>query len=254
MREESGPGVRVLAAALAVAVAACGGADSAPVVEDEVIVSAAASLTDAFGEIEAAFEDANPGVDVVLNLGASSALREQILAGAPVDVFASADTSNMDPIVEAGLVGGEPRILARNHLQIAVPAGNPAGVTGLADLADEALLVGLCAETVPCGDLGRRALSKAGVTAAVDTNEPDVRALLAKIAAGELDAGIVYVTDVISAGGAVEGIAVPDDVATDYPIAVLGGAPNPNGAAAFVAFVLSEPGQTILAGYGFGAP
>ncbi len=254
MREESRRRVRVLAAALAVTVAACGGADSDPVVDDEIVVSAAASLADAFGEIEAAFEDANPGVDVVVNLGGSSALREQIVEGAPVDVFASANTSNMDTIVEAGLVGGEPRIFARNRLQIAVPAGDPAQVTGLADLADESLLVGLCAEGVPCGDLARQALSRAGITAAVDTNEPDVKALLTKVAAGELDAGIVYVTDVIAAAGAVEGLAVPDDVVTDYPIAVLAHAPHPRGAAAFVAFVLSEPGQSILAGYGFAAP
>ncbi len=111
--------------------------------EGEVLVSAAASLTDAFGEAETAFEDANPGVDVVLNFGSSSSLREQIIEGAPADVFASANTSNMDQVVEAD-AASEPQIFATNLLQIAVPEGNEAGVTGLEDFAKEDLLIGLC--------------------------------------------------------------------------------------------------------------
>jgi molybdate transport system substrate-binding protein len=221
-----------------------------------VLVSAAASLTDAFADIETAFEAANPGVDVVLNLGPSSALREQILEGAPADVFASANTSNMDRVVEAGEVAGEPAVFVTNLLQIAVPAGNPAGVTGLGDFADDTLLIGLCAEGVPCGDFGREALANAGVAPAIDTNEPDVRALLTKIEAGELDAGITYVTDVMSTDGAVQGVPIPDDVnvVARYPIAALADAPNPEGAAAFVEFVLSEEGQDILTSYGFSSP
>ncbi len=224
--------------------------------EGEVLVSAAASLTDAFAEVEAAFEEANPDVDVVLNLGASSALREQILEGAPADVFASANTSNMDQIVEAGENASEPEIFVRNLLQIAVPAGNEAGVTGLEDFARDELLIGLCAEDVPCGDFGRQALENAGVTPIIDTNEPDVRALLTKIEADELDAGITYVTDVLSAGDAVEGIDIPDDVnvVASHPIVVLASAPNPDAAAAFVEFVLSSEGQAILAEYGFASP
>ena len=171
-------------------VIACSGSS----VEGELLVSAAASLTDAFAEIESAFEEANPDVDVVLNLGSSSALREQILEGAPADVFASANTSNMDQVAEAGELSGEAEIFATNSLQIAVPTGNPGGVTGLEDFAREELLIGLCAEDVPCGDFGRQALAKAGVIPSIDTNEPDVRALLTKIEAGELDAGITYVT------------------------------------------------------------
>jgi molybdate transport system substrate-binding protein len=222
----------------------------------EVLVSAAASLTDAFAEIETAFEDANPDVDVVLNLGASSALREQILEGAPADVFASANTSNMDQVTEAGEVEGGAEIFVTNFLQIAVPAGNEAGVTGLEDFANEELLIGLCAEDVPCGEFGREALASAGVTPSIDTNEPDVRALLTKIEAGELDAGITYVTDVMSTDGAVEGVDIPEEsnVVAEYPIAVLAGAPNPDAAAAFVEFVLSEEGQAILTAYGFASP
>lgn len=224
--------------------------------EGELLVSAAASLTDAFAEVEAAFEAANPGVDVVLNLGSSSSLREQILEGAPVDVFASANTSNMDQVAEAGEVEGEAQIFVHNLLQIAVPAGNPAGITGLDDFSNEDLLIGLCAEEVPCGSFGREALEKAGVIPAIDTNEPDVRALVTKVEAGELDAGIVYLTDVLSTDGAVEGVEIPDEfnVIAAYPIAALVNAPNPDGAAAFVEFVLSDVGQAILVGFGFSSP
>jgi molybdate transport system substrate-binding protein len=224
--------------------------------EDELLVSAAASLTDAFAEIEAAFEEANPGVDVILNLGASSALREQILEGAPADVFASANTSNMDQVAEAGEVSGEAQVFVTNALQIAVPAGNEAGVAGLEDLGREELLIGLCAEDVPCGEFGREALASAGVTPSIDTNEPDVRALLTKIEAGELDAGITYITDVMSTGGTVEGIDIPEEnnVVAEYPIAALASAPNPEAAAAFVEFVLSDRGQAILTSYGFSSP
>lgn len=223
--------------------------------EGEILVSAAASLTEAFGEMETEFEAANPGVDVVLNLGSSSSLREQIIEGAPADVFASANTSNMDQVVEAGEAeGGE--IFVSNLLQIAVPAGNPAGIVGLEDFANEDLLIGLCAEDVPCGDFGRQALENAGVTPAIDTNEPDVRALLTKVEAGELDAGITYVTDVLSTDGAVEGVDIPDEfnVVAEYPIAALSNAPNPDAASAFVEYVLSDEGQAILASYGFLSP
>jgi molybdate transport system substrate-binding protein len=235
----------------AIGVAGCSGSS-----HRLLLVSAAASLTDAFAEVEAAFETANPGVDVVLNLGSSSSLREQILEGAPADVFASANTANMDQVVTGGEAAGEPTMFARSLLQIAVPADNPAGITGLQDFANEELLIGLCAEDVPCGDFGRQALANAGVVPAIDTNEPDVRALLTKIQAGELDAGIAYMTDVLSSGGAVEGIVIPDEfnVVAAYPIVPLANAPNPDGAAAFVAFVLSERGQAILASYGFTSP
>jgi molybdate transport system substrate-binding protein len=229
---------------------------SASSVGGELLVSAAASLTDAFAEVESAFEEENRDVDVVLNLGSSSALREQILEGAPADVFASANTSNMDQVADAGELSGEAEIFVTNSLQIAVPTGNPAGVTGLEDFAREELLIGLCVEDVPCGDFGRQALDNAGVTPSIDTNEPDVRALLTKIEAGELDAGITYVTDVLSTSGTVEGLEIPAEVnvVAEYPIATLAGAPNPITAAAWVEFVLSDEGQAILTSYGFISP
>jgi len=233
--------------------AACGtGSES----HGEVLVSAAASLTDAFAGLETAFESGHPDIDVVLNLGGSSALREQILAGAPADVFASADPSNMDQVAAADGTAGPIRVFARNQLEIAIPIGNPGDVTGLADFARDDLLIGLCASGVPCGDYARQALDRAGVVPAVDTDEPNVRALLTKIEAGELDAGIVYATDVLSGTGSLNGIGIPasDNVVADYPIAVLAGAPNQDGAQAFVAFVLSDEGRSILSTYGFALP
>lgn len=249
-----------LAALLLLAqVAACGD-DEGTAADGEiggtVLVFAAASLTDAFAEIETAFEAEHPGVDVQLNLAGSSSLREQILEGAPADVFASANQSNMDRVIEAGEVDGDARVFAENLLQIAVPAQNPAGVAGLEDFARQDLLVGLCAEGVPCGDFAREALANAGVEASIDTNEPDVRALLTKIDADELDAGIVYVTDIIAAGERVEGIDIGADVnvVASYPIAPLAEAPNAAAASTFVDFVLSEQGQSVLVSYGFAAP
>jgi molybdate transport system substrate-binding protein len=223
-----------------------------PGFDGTITVFAAASLTDAFTEAGGAFSEENPDVTVELNFGASSALREQILAGAPADVFASANTSNMDQVVEAGEVEGEPEVFVHNSLEIAVPAGNPADVDGLDDFADDSLLIGLCAADVPCGEFAREALDDAGVPPVPDTDEPDVRSLLTKIGAGELDAGIVYRTDVQSTEG-VEGIEIAeeDNVVADYPIAALASAGEPEIAAAFIEFVLSDDGQAILESHGF---
>lgn len=241
-------------ATAALLLSACGG--SASSTPNEILVSAASSLTEAFTEMETAFESVNPEIDVVLNIGGSSALREQVLAGAPADVFASANTANMDLVVDAGDVEGEPAIFAHNRLEIAVPVGNPGDVIGLADFARGELLIGLCAEAVPCGDYGRRVLQNADVTPSVDTEEPNVRALLTKIEVAELDAGIVYTTDVASADDGVDGIDIPDDhnIYADYPIAVLAEAPNAVGAADFVVFVLSDEGRAILDDHGFVLP
>ena len=233
------------------AIAACGGSGDG---DREILVSAAASLTDAFGEMEAAFEAVNPEIDVLLNFASSSTLREQILEGAPVDVYASANTANMDLVIAAG--GSEEDVtLVTNSLQIAVPEGNPGDIVGLEDFSNPDLLIGLCVAGVPCGEFGREALRRAGVVPEVDTEEPDVRALLTKIESGELDAGITYVTDVQSSE-AIEGIEIPREfnVVAEYPIAVLANAPHPRQAQAFLKFVLSEEGRAILQGYGFGSP
>lgn len=239
-------------AAVVVGVAGCGAGDDG---RREVLVAAASSLGGAFTEMAAEFERAHPGVEVTLNLAGSGLLREQILAGAPADVFAPADLSVMEAVAGAGLLAGESRVFARNRLTVAVPDGNPAGVTGLSDLARPELLIGLCDPAVPCGEYARQALEAAGTTAAADTREPNVRALLTKIAAGELDAGIVYATDAAAEQG-VEAVKIPDGFnrTAEYPIAVVRGASHPAEAEAFAEFVLSEAGRRLLAGHGFLLP
>jgi molybdate transport system substrate-binding protein len=221
--------------------------------EGEVLVFAAASLTDAFAELADAFEEENPKASVTFNFGPSSGLASSINEGAPADVFASANQTQMDNVTEAGATAGESRAFARNVLEIAIPPDNPGEVEGLGDFAQDDLLIGLCAVDVPCGDFGRQVLERAGVTPAVDTNETNVRALLTKVELGELDAGLVYRTDVRSAGDAVTGIEIPevDNVVATYPIAALAEAPNPEAADAFVAFVHSDEGQAVLESFGF---
>lgn len=254
MRMPSVGAVRGVVLALLLVGCAAGQDDGPDAPPRELLVSGAASLADVLADLEAAFEAATPDVDVVVNLGGSPVLRDQVLAGAPVDVLMTADEATMQAVVDARLVAGGPVVFATNTLAIAVPEGNPGGVSGLASLADEALFVGLCAPGVPCGDLARTALSDAGVEPAVDSEEPDVRALLTKVAVGELDAGIVYATDVAAQAGAVDALPVPDSPTTSYPAAVLGDAPAPDAARAFVAFLRSDEGRDLLVARGFGAP
>jgi molybdate transport system substrate-binding protein len=193
---------------------------------------------------------------VQVSFAGSSALATQISQGAPADVFASANEAQMAVVSDAGLAAGEPQVFAANVLQIAVPAGNPAGVTGLADLAREELAIAVCAPQVPCGAAAEDVLAAAGVTAAPDTLEEDVRAALTKVELGEVDAALVYTTDVTAAGDAVEGIDVPEaeQRPNDYPIAALADAPNPEAAAAFVELVRSDEGRQALADAGFRVP
>lgn len=225
--------------------------DTAPTT---LTVFAAASLTEAFDELAAQFEAAHPNVDVVLNSGGSTALAQQIVQGAPVDVFAAAAEPPMATVVEAGLAES-PVVFATNTLELVVPAGNPAGVTGLADLADPGLRIALCDATVPCGAASEQLLANAGVTAAPDTLESDVTAVLTKVRLGEVDAALVYRTDV-AAAGEVEGIEVPGaaSVVNRYPIAALADATDADAAAAFVAFVTGPAGRSVLDDLGFGAP
>jgi molybdate transport system substrate-binding protein len=227
-----------------------------PSVEGDITVLAAASLTDAFTELGSVFEEARPGTSVDVSFGPSSGLATQIAEGAPADVFASASSTSMEVVVDAGDADAPPEPFVSNLLEIAVPPGNPGHVTGLGDFARDDLLIGLCAEEVPCGQFGRQALAGAGVTPAIDTDETDVRALLTKIQAGELDAGIVYETDVLSAKDGVEGIEIPDDqnVVATYPIVALSDSKEPAVASAFVDFARSADGRHVLQRYGFRAP
>ena len=223
---------------------------------DTLRVFAAASLTDAFADIEVAFERQRPDIDVQLNIAGSSRLREQILEGAPADVFVSADVANMDALASAGLLAESPVVLARNSLTIAVPSGNTAGVVGVESFTDDDLLLGACAPGVPCGELAREMFDAAGVDAALDTEEPNVRSLLTKVLSGDLDAGVVYITDVSADPTALDYIEIPPNVnvTTEYPIAVLVDASNPDAGRAFVEFVLSSQAQSMLADRGFAAP
>ena len=230
-------------------------AQSDPALTGTVTVFAAASLTESFSEIEKQFEERNPGVDVVLNLGGSSTLAEQIVQGAPADVFAAANPQTMKTVVDASLAT-EQTIFVTNTLEIVVPAGNPGGVTGLADLARPELAIALCAQEVPCGAATEQAFAAADLSAAPDTLEQDVKAVLTKVRLGEVDAGIVYRTDVKAAGGDVVGIPFGEaaDVVNDYPISTLTDAPNPKAAREFVEFVLSDAARSVFDEAGFGVP
>jgi molybdate transport system substrate-binding protein len=218
-----------------------------------ITVFAAASLDAVFTELGEEFEARHPGVTVELVAAGSSGLAAQIVQGAPADVFAAASPETMRTVVEAGLAR-DPRTFASNTLELVVPAGNPGAVSGLAALADPALAVALCAPEVPCGDASAALLAGAGVSASVDTFEQDVTAVLARVRAGEADAGLVYRTDVRAAGDEVEGIVVPgaERATNEYPVVALDGAGA--SARAFVAFVLSDEARAVMEEAGFGAP
>ncbi|SCF09273.1 molybdate transport system substrate-binding protein [Micromonospora coriariae] len=255
--------VAVLVAVAGLAVAGCGPGDGPTSggtgdggVTGAVTVFAAASLTGSFTRIGKDFEAAYPGSTVTFNFAGSSALANQINQGAPADVFASAASRNMTTVTEAGNADGTPSIFARNQLVIAVPRGNPRGVTGLADLTRAGVKVALCADQVPCGAAARSALEEAGVALTPVTLEQDVRGALAKVKLGEVDAALVYRTDARAATADVTGVEFPESAraVNDCPIVALKDAPNRAGARAFVAYVRSAPAQAVLAESGFQAP
>jgi molybdate transport system substrate-binding protein len=222
-----------------------------------VTVFAAASLRDAFTEIGDAFMAANPDAEVTFNFAASSELVTQINAGgAPADVFASADQYNMTKLTDAGNNGSDPLVFATNLLEIIVEHGNPRGITGIADLADDDLVTVVCAPEVPCGKYAQAVFDAAGVAVTPDSLEENVSAVVTKVTAGEADAGIVYMTDATAAGDQAEGVEIPADinVLAEYPIASTLEASDAGGAQAFIDFLLGDTGQEILASYGFLPP
>jgi molybdate transport system substrate-binding protein len=237
------------AAATLTADAPTGGA----AVSGDLTVFAAASLTEAFTQIGEDFTAANPDAEVTFNFAASSALVQQIIEGAPADVYASADEANMAKLTDAGLAGGPPEAFAENALQVIVQPGNPKGIEGLADLARSGVVLVTCAPEVPIGRYAAEALARAGVRATVVSFEENVQGIVTKVTLGEADAGIVYATDVLAAGPAAEGVEIPPEhnVVATYPIATTAAAPNPRGAEAFVAQVLSAEGQAVLESFGF---
>lgn len=217
-----------------------------------ITVLAAASLKESFSELGRIFEQQHPGTTVQFSFGGSSALAAQVGQGAPADVFAAASPATMRIAEQAGAVG-RPVTFARNQMQVVVPAGNPGRVTRLDDLARPGLEVALCDVQVPCGAASQQVLQADQLSVSPSSWEPDVKAVLTRVVLGEADAGIVYVTDVRSAGDAVRGIEIPDgrNARTRYPIATLRSSRQPATAQAFVDLVLSEQGQKVLAADGF---
>ncbi|WP_043652724.1 molybdate ABC transporter substrate-binding protein [Nocardia thailandica] len=251
-------GAVVAAGAVALAATSCGSDRAAPSdgVGGTVTVFAAASLTETFTALGERFEAAHPGTRVVFSFGASSALAQQIQQGAPADVFASAAPKNMQQVVDAGEVTATPVTFVRNRLEIAVPPGNPGRIAGLTDFANPDEKIALCAEQVPCGAAAKTVFEAAGITPRPDTREADVKAVLTKVTLGEVDAALVYRTDVRAAGGKVTGIDFPEsaEAINDYPIAPLATAPNAAAAAAFVTFIGSAEAGAVFAQAGFETP
>ena len=246
-------GLRLTLAAL-VALVMVGACDNPPGKPAPITVFAAASLTEAFSQIGSEFE-ARSGTTVTFNFGSSATLAIQINAGAPADVFAAASAETMKTVIEAG--GAGPAVdFASNMLQIAVPAGNPGQVTGLKHFADQSKTIAICAPQVPCGAAAQKVFAAAKITGKPDTLEQDVKAVLAKVAADEVDAALVYRTDVIAAADEVEGIdfAEAGQAVNRYPIVVPTASENPGGAQAFVDYVGSPEGQAVLAKAGFAQP
>lgn len=216
-------------------------------------VFAAASLKKTFTQIGAQFEKSHPGSTVSFDFAGSSDLVSQLQQGAPADVFASADKANMAKATADALTAAAPVNFASNTLEIAVPPGNPAHITGLADLTKPGLKLVICAPAVPCGSATTKVAKAAGLKLKPVSEEQSVTDVLGKVSAGEADAGLVYVTDVKGDKGAVQGITFPLSSAAVnvYPIAPLKSTKNAALAQAFVDFVTGAPGQSILAAAGF---
>lgn len=243
---------RLVWSLLAALALGCGGPNDTAASDAELLVSAAASLTDVFEELGATFAAEQQAREPVFNLAGSQALTAQLLEGAPSDVFASADPEQMDLLVAEGLAG-QPVLFATNVLEIVVEPGNPLGIDGLADLARDELVVVLAGEQVPAGRYAAEVLEAADVEVAPASLELDVRAVLTKVAAGEADVGIVYRSDVVASDGTVEGVPIPaeDNVVAEYHIAVLDAAEHPRAAAAFVDLVRGPEGERALSAAGF---
>lgn len=249
--------------ALALLLTGCGTVGSAAqrtdgpdtAVTGQLTVLGAASLTMSFTKLGADFERAHPGTQVRFSFGSSATLAAQITQGAPADVFAAASPVTMQTVTNAG-GATDPRNFASNTLEIAVPVGNPGKIAGLSDFADSTKKIAICAPEVPCGAAAAKVFAVAKITPKPDTLEQDVKATLAKVSTNEVDAGLVYRTDVIAAAKQVDGIAFgeSDQAINEYPIATLTESTNRVTADAFVAYVVSEAGQAELRKAGFGTP
>jgi molybdate transport system substrate-binding protein len=237
-----------------------------PRIQGQLTVFTAASLTEAFKEMGANIEQANPGTRVIFNFAGSPTLRTQLVQGARADVFASADEPNMQGAQQEGTIASEPRLFVRNQLVAIVPAANPSQVMRLQDLAKPGVKLVLTNKEVPVGNYARQALAKMSQDAAFGpdfatrvlanlvSEETNVKQVVAKVQLGEAHAGIVYSSDVTPAvRGAMQVLSIPEpfNVIAHYPIAVVREAPNVTGARAFIDYVLSPAGQAILTKHGF---
>ncbi len=242
-------GVALLA--VLVSGAGCGGGPS-----DQLTVLAAASLTGTFTDLEHAFVEDHPGVDVRLSFDSSATLAQQVVQGAPADVLATADERTMDSVVAAGGTDATPDVFASNHLVLVVPADNPARVRSVDDLSRPGVDYVVCVPSAPCGNVAATVLDEAGVSAPAASEETDVKAVLSKVELGEADAGLVYATDAVDAGDSVRSFEISGAPATSthYVVAALKDAGSPDLARAWVDLVLSDRGQRILADAGFGPP
>ena len=246
-----------LAAVAALALSGCGGSDGADGDEQQTLtVFAAASLTDSFTDLAEQFEEDHPGVDVQLSFAGSSALVSQLEEGADADVLATADERTMDQAAQSGLLEGDPEILATNTLTIAVPAGNPGGVGSWEDLSSDELDTVLCEQRVPCGAAAVELEDVTGVEVAAVSEEGSVTDVLGKVTSGQADAGVVYRTDVTSAGDQVEEIEIPeaDQAVNRCPISVLADSEHQELAQEFSDFVRSDTARQRFEQEGFGAP
>src|SRR6202165_3595551 len=250
----------VVAAAFLAACGSSGGtasnSPSSTSMSGYIQVFAAASLTAWYNALGTSFHRANPGVGVNFNFAGTPTLVTQIEQGAPADVFASADTTNMDKLTADGYTSGTSKVFARNQLEIVVAPGNPKGINGLADLAKPGVIYISEAPTVPAGKYSLQALASAGVKVTPKSLETSVTAVISKIELGEADAGIVCTTDIKAAGSKVQGVEIPtaNNVIATYPIVAVKGTKNSEVAKAFIGYVLSGSGQSTLASFGFLAP
>jgi molybdate transport system substrate-binding protein len=251
----------VIAAVLAAAAAAgCSSSTSSPSAGSSpatgaITVFAAASLTESFTQLGKQFEATHPGDTVKFSFGPSSGLATQITSGAPADVFASAAPGNMDDVVSAG-DAASPQNFAKNTMEVATPPDNPGNVESVKDLADDSVKVALCQPQVPCGVVAAEVFKNAGITVKPVTLQPDVKSVLTQVETGNVDAGMVYVTDVQAAGSKVNGVTIPasDNASTLYPIATINSSKHKSIAQAFMNYVLSPAGQQVLKAAGFESP
>jgi len=227
-------------------------ASAIPAAGATIVVSAASSLTEAFTKLGRDFEHAHKNVKVTFNFGGSPLLVTQIENGAPVDVFASADEANMDKLRTSKLVAGRPRLFARNRGAIIVARGNPKHIKSVKDLAGVSLAV--CAPAVPCGKVASAVILRSGSTVTPKSQEENVKAVVTRVSTGEVDAGIVYVTDAKSAGLGTVSIPPAQNATTNYPIAVVRGSKHAAAARAFIAYVRGKAGRATLQGFGFQLP